>query len=49
MYAARNVLCFALPGAVAQAGADETPYRHEYLNGGYFEGAPDAGNAAPPR
>jgi hypothetical protein len=48
MYPARIVLCFALLGAAAQACAEDTPYRHEYLNGGYFEGAPGAAQASPP-
>jgi hypothetical protein len=44
MSSARTILYLALLGSMGQAGA-ETPYRHEYLNGGYFEGVPDAGNA----
>lgn len=48
MYTARIVLCFALLGAAAQACAEDTPYRHEYLNGGYFEGASDAEQVAAP-
>jgi len=44
MSSARTILYLALLGSMSQAGA-ETPYRHEYLNGGHFEGVPDAGNA----
>ncbi|MDO9008389.1 MAG: hypothetical protein Q8S73_10875 [Deltaproteobacteria bacterium] len=48
MHTARIVFCFALLGLAGQAAAEETPYKHEYLNGGYFEGASDAGQAAAP-
>lgn len=47
MYTARTVLCFALLGLAGQAGA-ETPYRHEYLNGGYFEVEPEVAQAPSP-
>ncbi|MBT9538583.1 hypothetical protein [Thiobacillus sp.] len=48
MHTARIVFCFALLGLAGPAGAEDTPYKHEYLNGGYFEGAPEAGNPARP-
>lgn len=48
MYLARIALCCsALLGVAAQAGAEETPYRHEYINGGYFEGALRASKVLP--
>ncbi|MDA8260526.1 MAG: hypothetical protein M0Z99_33655 [Betaproteobacteria bacterium] len=45
MSSAQIILYLAMLGSMSQAGA-ETPYQHEYLNGGYFDGVPDARNAA---
>lgn len=49
MHTARTVICCALLGLAGQAGADDTPYKHEYLNGGYFEGVPEVAQAFSPR
>lgn len=48
MHTARTVLCCALLGLAGQAGADDTPYKHEYLNGGYFEGVPEVAQPSSP-
>lgn len=45
MYIARTFLCGALLGLAVQAGADDTPYKHDYINGGNFDGAPEAAQA----